>query len=478
MRCLRHVVVLLALLTPWAVGCGGSKEAEVSAGAQASAGGEAPTGADEGREPSEVTPLPDGAAPPGDQAGESADAPGDESAAEAKADDTPSPWGKTRAEQCKAPPRKSASASARTAIRQGAEAARKGDEEGARTAFRQALSADGNAFEAHYNLGVLADRAGQANQAMDHYRQALRVQPDYERAARGMVAIHLRRGNADEARRFVEALASQFPTNLKLQALHAETLVRTGRHDAAYDAARRALGCDERFVPAMIAMIKASLALERKELAESVLDQALEIDAANAELHFLKAQMLLEEDGRLRDALDRYRKAITLRPDYLEARMAYGVQLLHGGNYAEARKQLEAAVSLAPTMVAVHLNLGDAYRANQQWDKARETFQKVLSMEPDLPKVHFNMGLMYMTALGDFPGMDELEALRRARKELVKYRNMMGPRLPRDDPSEGYLADLDRQIERTERRLEREAAAKQREAERAARQGSEGEGEE
>lgn len=470
MRAGAHVLPALLLLGLWTAGCEGGDETAPSARAGASAGSEVPEGHAEEAD-GEVDPE----AADGRAEGDEEEAEGDAAAeGEATEEDSPSPWGETREEQCEPPPRKEVKPAARTAVRQGVEAARAGDVDGARTAFRQALSADPNAYEAHFNVGVLADRAGQPNQAMDHYRQALQIQPDYEQAARGMVAIYLRRGDAQEARRFVEALATQFPANLELQALFAETLVRTGRHEPAYDAARKALECDERFVPAMTAMVKASLALEREELAESVLDQALGIDDRNAELHFLKAQMLLEEDGRLRDALERFRKAIELRPNYLEARMAYGVQLLHGGNYAEAKKQLEAAAELAPTLVAVHLNLGDAYRANRQWDEARRAFQKALSMEPDLPQAHFNLGLMYMTAMGDYPGLDDLEALRKARQELVKYRDMMGPRLPRDDPSEGYLADLDRQIERTERRLEREAAAKEREAERAARQEADG----
>jgi tetratricopeptide (TPR) repeat protein len=420
----------------------------------------------------------DGAASsPGDDGHMGTEASGSEPTAgdgDATAADAPSPWGMTRAEQCKPPPRKTIQASAQAAIRQGVQAGRSGDAPAARAAFQQAIGADPNAYEAHHNLGVLADRAGQPSQALEHYRQALRAQPDYERAARGVVAIHLRRGDANEARRFADALASQFPTNLELQALFAETLVRAGRHDDAYRVARKALECDERFVPAMIALVKASLELGRKELAESVLDQALQIYEHNAELHFLKGEMLREEDGRLRDALDRYRRALKLRPAYLEARIAYGIQLLSGGNYPEALAQLQAAAALAPTMVAVHLNLGDAYRATQQWDKARQSFEKALSMEPKLPQAHFNMALMYLTALGDYPGLSELDALRKARQELLTYRNLMGPRLPKDDPSASYLADIDRQIERTERRLEREAAAKQRDAERAARQQAEG----
>ncbi|MFW6067488.1 MAG: tetratricopeptide repeat protein [Myxococcota bacterium] len=466
-------LVLIVAVVAIGITAGCKKDAEVDEAepGQATAGGEAPGD----------TEQPPGSAEPGEDDGgtgtEAGDASGDGAGGEGdEADAAPSPWGKTRAEQCKPPSRKSIGASARTAIDQGVRAAREGNVEGARAAFRQALEADANAYEAAHNLGVLADRAGQSSQALEHYRQALRIQPDYEKAARGVVAIHLRRGDVDEARRFMDAVASQFRANLELQAIHAETLVKAGRFDDAWKAARRALECDERFVPAMVALVKASLKQEREELAESVLDQALGITDRNAELHYLKAQMLLDEEGRLREALKHLRRAVELRPTYLEARMALGVQLLHGGNYEEALEQFQAAERLAPEMVAVHLNLGDAYRATQQWTKAKEVLDRVLQMDPDLAEAHFNLALMYMVAGEEYPELDALQALQKAKEEFQKYRDLMGPRLPRDDPSEQYLEDLGRQVERTKRRLERERAQQEREAERSARQDAEGEG--
>jgi tetratricopeptide (TPR) repeat protein len=114
----------------------------------------------------------------------------------------------------------------------------------------------------------------------------------------------------------------------------------------------------------------------------------------------------------------------------------------------------------------VHLNLADAFRATKQWTQAKAAFDKALQMEPNLAQAHFNMGLMYMSAGAEFPNLDEIQSLQAARAEFTRYRGMMGPRLSRDDPSEGYLADLNRQIERTQRRIDRDAARAAREAER------------
>ena len=61
----------------------------------------------------------------------------------------------------------------------------------------------------------------------------------------------------------MEPIARDYPTNLHVQALYAEVLVEAGRYQEAWMAARKALRCDERFVPAMIALVKASLAQGR-----------------------------------------------------------------------------------------------------------------------------------------------------------------------------------------------------------------------
>ncbi len=448
----------------------GSSEGESTSGAEEPTAGTA----DELEQPQgSVEPSDDGSEWDGDAAEDGGAGSPHEGATSGEAAQEPgNPWGATRAEQCRRPERRAMNSAARRVFDEGLRAAAAGRIAEARRAFERALREDRNAYQAAYNLGVLADRSGNANRAMDYYRQALRIQSDYEKAAEGMVTILLRRGGLRDALALVEPLARANPTNLELQALYAEVLVRGERYDQAMEAARRALRCDERFVPALIAIVKASLAQGRKELAESILEQALTIQENNAELHFIKGTMLRDQPGRFRDALAEFERAVRLRPDYAEARMALGVAQLSGGNYREALQNFEVAANLAPSLVAVHLNLAEGYRTTKQWTKAKAAFEKVLRMEPNLAEAHFNMALMYMTAGADFPGLDELQALERAKEELTRYRDLRGPRLSRDDPSASYLEDLDRQIQRIRRRREREERRRQMEAERAAREGA------
>lgn len=385
-----------------------------------------------------------------------------------------SPWGRPEVESGEPlPPRRPLSGAARDAYRRGLEAGQRGDTEAARRAFEEALRADPSAFRAAYNLGVLADRSGNADGAMSYYMQSLRIQPDYERAAEGVVTIHVRRGRAPDAVAFMEPLARRWIRNLHIQALYGEALIHANRPDDAVQAARTALRRDERFVPAMLVLVKANLRRNRTELAQSILDQAVTIDPNHAEVQFLRGRML-QEQGQLGQALQAYRRAVELRPDYADARMALALQLLAGANYPEAVQQFEAVARLVAGVPEVHLGLGNAYRATKQWEKSKNELDRVVGTNPRSPEAHYGLALLYLEAGENMPGSDLLTSLQRSQQEFRAYRDLMGPRLARDDPSGAYLEEIQRQIEREQRRIERDAARRQREAERAAREGQSG----
>ncbi len=368
-----------------------------------------------------------------------------------------SPWGSPDDQRgAPLPERKVMNSAAAQSFQRGLSAMSEFQDEQAAQDFRQALDADPNAYQAAYHLGLLADRAGNSDRALEHYHQALRIQPDYEKAAAGILTVYARRGNIQEALSIVGELAKKWERNLRLQVVYSHALIQANRLDQAEEVAIAALRRDETYVPAMLAIAKASMARKRVELCESILEQALKIDPKQPEALYLRAKLYAEQN-HLAEAMDFYRKAIEARPDYAEARVALGIHLLSGGNHSEALKQFEVARHLLPPEPELLLNLGDAYRALRQWDQARQAFEKALSLKTDLPEAHFNLGLLYMSVGTGLKGVTTLQALEKAVQEFGAYRAMKGGRLAKNDLSQSYLEDLDRQIQREKRRLEREA---------------------
>jgi tetratricopeptide (TPR) repeat protein len=360
-----------------------------------------------------------------------------------------------------------------SAYNDGMASATAGQLDAAKQAFARAIAADPKAYQAEYALGVIADRQGQPDEALQHYSRALRIQPDYELAAQGSVNIMLRRGAPDAAVKFIEPIAKQWQRNLYLQAIWADTLVRANRLDEAEQAARTALRRDERFVPAIVSLAKACQSRGRDELGDSMLEQAHDIDANYAEVAFMQAKRS-QAKGELTQALASFRKAVELNPDYADARMALGIQYMASGNYNEALEQFEATAKLVPTLVAAHLNLGDVYRALKRWQDAKREFDKALRMQAELPEAHFDLALLYMSVGSEFPGLTELDALGRGLIEFNTYRSQIGARLGPNDASVAYMADIQRRIDREKKRIERDKANADKEAQRKARDAAAG----
>ena len=468
---------VLAMFVALSGACGPSSSSSGSSGtvtrsSRAEPGGETESGAQRDLErpegSSEPEPAPEATAQTPEPAARAA-TPAPSETAVAATTPQESPWGRPETESGEPlPERRPLTGSARDAYRRGMEASARGDIVAAQTAFQEALSSDSTAFRAAYNLGVLADRSGQVDQALNFYRQALRLQPDYERAVEGVVRVFVRQGRASDAVSFARPIAERWVRNLSIQAVYGDALVAANQPAQAVDAARAALRRDERFVPAMIVMAKANLRLGRNELAQSILEQALAIDASNAEGHFLRGQMY-ESEHQLQPAITSYRRAVELSRDYADARMRLGILMLGGANYDEAVQQFEAVARLVPDLMSVHLNLGDAYRSTKQWTKAKAEFDTVIARSPSTVEVHYNLGLMFWAQAADLTGQEQLDLFVRAQLELTTYRTGMGSRLPRDDQASTFIEDLNRQIDRVRRVIERDTARRQRDAERAAR---------
>jgi len=141
-----------------------------------------------------------------------------------------------------------------------------------------------------------------------------------------------------------------------------------------------------------------------------------------------------------------------------------GDELLKADRPADAVRRLRTAVEHLPGNARAWNHLGLALHRSGQAAEAISAYREALRLQTDLAPAHFNLGMLYREAGENFPGMSALDAYQRAVDELNRYRELKGPRLARDDPSQTYLEELGRLIQREQARIERERARAQREA--------------
>lgn len=132
------------------------------------------------------------------------------------------------------------------------------------------------------------------------------------------------------------------------------------------------------------ALTQARTALEASRWDEALqhLDKLSPAEAAAADAHYLRGQAL---DGlkRYREAAPAYAEALKLRPDWPEARFAYGRTLSEFGQFGESLQELERYLELRPRSVEgytcqaeVHMIVADYLAAYDDWTKVIECSEK------------------------------------------------------------------------------------------------------
>ncbi len=101
----------------------------------------------------------------------------------------------------------------------------------------------------------------------------------------------------------------------------------------------------------------------------------------------------LENQGKLDEAIEQYRKSIAIKPNYEEAQQNLGHALEIKGLHQEAFDHLIAALSIKPGLVEAHNNLGNVLDAMGRPEEAIHEYREALRYRPDDPDGNNNLGI-------------------------------------------------------------------------------------
>ena len=291
----------------------------------------------------------------------------------------------------------------------------------AKNSFQQATLADPRAHQAYYSLGVVQERLRDPG-AASSYRQAYTIVPDYEPAIIAAAMLQAKKGSLGDADRLLTEKRGQMPKSAAVAATLAEVKSLEKDTGSAQRIAQEALKLNPDYRPAMVIIARDHFRNRRLDLALYALQAILDgfgpdnppRDKNNAEAHLLRG-LIWREQGNRAGAIDEFKKALALRPDIVEARVAYGTFLLEAGNAEEALPILEGAKRFDSENVPTRLELGDAYRLLAKYDLAKTEFDWVASKDSSLAQVHYDLGLLYLFAPA-VPGMTPKQQVAEATK--------------------------------------------------------------
>jgi tetratricopeptide (TPR) repeat protein len=235
----------------------------------------------------------------------------------------------------------------------------------------------------------------------------------------------------------------------------AARLLKSAHYTEAIQQAKLALGRDEKYTPAMVVMAKAYYYQHKYELATAIIDIAKSIDASCSECYNLLGFIALDKQPPDRiSATAAFKKAAELNSGYGAAWNNLAAQYLYAKNYDGALDAAQHAAQLMPNFSKAHLNLGSALRGKGQYPEAEREYKKALDLEPNYPDALFNLGILYLDAK-EMPGTDLVGKYNASITWLQRYKQAAGPRINRDDPSDQYMSDARKEIDREQKKQER-----------------------
>jgi tetratricopeptide (TPR) repeat protein len=243
---------------------------------------------------------------------------------------------------------------------------------------------------AHYNLGILLERASRLTEATEQYEAALRLKPDYAEAHNNFGSLLYKTG------RLAEAIA-HYQQALDINLTFAEAYYNLGlalfnshRAPEAVDQFEQALQLKPDYTSARTNLGIAFIKTGRVEAAITQFEQVLGVTPEDAEAHFNLANALAQA-GRLPEAVLHFQTTLRLKPDFAEAHNSFGIALAEADRLPEAISQFEQAVRLRPDNTDARANLGVALVKSGRADEAVRQLEQVVQMTPDDATAHYNL---------------------------------------------------------------------------------------
>jgi tetratricopeptide (TPR) repeat protein len=140
-----------------------------------------------------------------------------------------------------------------------------------------------------------------------------------------------------------------------------------------------------------VKLIKGKISSER---VTSIKESGLE-DYINTASYWNSFGLAYYESGKYKDAIDAYKRAIKVDPDYTYAHLNLGVAYLKSHMQKNAVQALKRLTRIDPDDAKGHYNLGVAYYESGKYKDAIEAFKQAIRINPDFVDAHYNLGKAY-----------------------------------------------------------------------------------
>ena len=134
-----------------------------------------------------------------------------------------------------------------------------------------------------------------------------------------------------------------------------------------------------------------------------------------------------KSQGKLEEAIEAYKKSISLKPNDFGTYYNMGVALKDQGKLDEAIEAYRKSISLKPDYAEAYSNMGVLLHYQDKFDEAVDAYNKSISLKPDYAKAHYNLSLTLLNSGRLKEGLEESEWRWKNPEILSKQRHFSRP---------------------------------------------------
>ena len=264
------------------------------------------------------------------------------------------------------------------------------------------------------NKGIEAHRTGQMKVADAYYTAILKVDPKHQHANHNLGVLAVQSGKVQTGLPFLKTALEANPNTAQFWLSYVDALIKLDLITEAkevFDQAKvQGLRGDafdqlENRLHTTITKISNSkeppkdqlnlvIALYNQNEMLQVFDEARKLTKIYTESltlwNLLGAAAI--QIGQLNEAIRAFQKALSIKPDFVDAYVNMGIAFRKQGKTDKAILAYKKALVITPDSVDIHNNIGVAFHAQGKFEEAISAFNKAIEIKPNHADTYSNIG--------------------------------------------------------------------------------------
>ena len=245
----------------------------------------------------------------------------------------------------------------------------------------------------YFIQSVLAMQKKDKNMAEAKIQQALKIQPDWDKALIFQAQIAVFSGDLNKAKTLLKEAHLKYPDNTKISKIFAQVLIKSEDYEGACEVYRDLISADPKDIESQFALGLVYLQLDQDEKAEDVFNKLLEQPEWRYQASFYLGK-IEEKRDHMKKALAWFDK-VTDGPFVFDASISAISLLAKDKQFDEAGSRLNLLEAKFPKQkLRLQLVQAELYSQQKQYDKAFNLLTEALVEFPDQKELLYTRALM------------------------------------------------------------------------------------